>query len=74
MGIYGENSTISNTGSITTGDKTGTGYSIGIYGKDSTITNTGNVKVGQDGLAFVGDNSTININSGNIDVSKGSLV
>ena len=74
MGIYAENSNVSNTGSITTGDKAGTGYSIGIYGKDSTITNTGNVKTGQDGIAFAGDNSTININSGNIDVSSGSLV
>ena len=73
-GIYAENSNVSNTGTITTGDKTGTGYSMGIYGKDSTVTNTGDIKVGQDGLAFVGDNSTININSGNIDVSKGSLV
>ena len=74
FGIYAENSDITNTGSIETGNKTVNSSSVGIYAKNSTVTNSGDIKTGQDGTAFVGDNSTINLNSGNFDVSAGSLL
>ena len=74
VGIYGENSNITNTGNITVGNKTGTDYSIGIHAKDSIVTNTGNIKTGSDGIAFVTDNSILNLNSGNLEVLSGSLV
>ncbi|MCP1226046.1 autotransporter domain-containing protein [Sebaldella sp. S0638] len=74
FGIYGENSDITNTGNIEIGDTSGSDYSVGIYAKDSTVTNSGNIKTGQGGTAFVGDNSIINLNGGNFDVSNGSLL
>ena len=74
FGIYAENSYITNTGSIETGNKTANSSSAGIYAKNSIVANSGDIKTGQDGTAFVGDNSIINLNSGNFDVSTGSLL
>ena len=69
VGIYAEKGNITNTGIINVGNKVSKN-SIGIYSKDSTLNNTGSVKVGDKGIAFYGDNSILNLNSGNIDISN----
>ena len=75
IGIYAENSDITNNGSIVTGSSlASTGTSAGIYAKDSTITNTGNISIKDNGIAFAANNTTVNLNGGNIDDTKGSLV
>ncbi len=75
VGIYAENSDITNNGSITTGSSPAlAGTAAGIYGKDSIITNNGDVSIKDNGIAFVANNTTVNLNSGNIDDTRGSLV
>ena len=75
IGIYAENSDITNNGSIVTGSSlTSLGTSAGIYAKDSTVTNNGNISIKDNGIAFAANNTTVNLNGGNIDDTKGSLV
>jgi hypothetical protein len=73
VGIYAENSTITNTGSITVGNKVSKN-SLGIYAKNSTVSDSGNIKVGNSGIAYYGDNSTLNLNSASVDIANNGVL
>ncbi|ACZ09270.1 Uncharacterised protein [Sebaldella termitidis] len=73
VGIYAENSVITNTGNIIVGDKVNKN-SLGIYAKDSILNDIGNVKVGNSGIAYYGDNSTLNLNAASVDIGNDGVL
>ncbi|MCP1225894.1 autotransporter domain-containing protein [Sebaldella sp. S0638] len=73
VGIYAENSIITNTGNIIVGDKVNKN-SLGIYAKDSTLNESGSVTVGNSGIAYYGDNSILNLNAASINIGNNGVL
>ena len=72
-GIYIENGNITNTGTINVGNKV-VSSSVGIYAKDSVLNVAGVVKVGDNGIAFYGDNSILNLNGSDVNISNNGIL